>query len=356
MRRLALLTVFLCSPIAHAFDQDKELRIESDDGRFLIQPAMRVQVRGAVAATNSGAPQHAITIPRARLLLHGHAWSENVGYRFQADWNEEGSTLMDYFINYRIGAGVQVRAGQYKKPFTRHFLQPNNTVALVEYSFINAHYGSGRDIGLMFHNGIAEKTGFEWSAALFDGHGMAGVPAGEDRRIHPLIVARIGLSTPGMREYSQIDFERGGLRAALAFNTQLDFDADQNDDGQTRHGLDGMVKLGGFGGQFAVYTQTLQTEPDRWSAQRIIDYGLHTEANFVVEERLAPALRYAMVRARDRDTGTDIDELRGGFTTYFHRHKLKWAHDIGITTHTILGRRPITENSLIVRSQVELMF
>jgi len=356
MRWSALLSILLwCSP-SQAFDQGGPPSLESHDGRFLLQPGMRVQVRGTVQATNNGEPQHALTIPRGRLLLNGHAWSEDLRYGFQANWTPERATLFDYFINYRIGAGVQLRVGQYKKPFSRHFLQPNNTVALVDYAFIGDHYGTGRDVGAMFHNGIAQKTGFEWAIAVFDGHGASVVPIEEPRRAHPLIVGRIGLSTPGMNEYSQIDFEKGGLRVAMGLNTQLDFDADRDGDGRSQHGLDGMMKVGGLGGQFALYTQTIQSDPDRWTAQQIVDYGLHVEANFVVEERLAPALRYAMVRARDRANGTDIEDFAGGFTTYFHRHRVKWAHDIGIVTQTQNGPRTTVNNSLMVRSQVELAF
>jgi hypothetical protein len=288
--------------------------------------------------------------------LAGHAWSESLGYFLLANWSPEKASLVDAFINYRIGAGVQVRVGQYKKPFSRHFLQDNPTVALVDYATIGTHYQTGRDVGLMFHNGIATKTGFEWSIGAFDGGHHPVVESALPRRIHPVVVGRVGLSTPGMNEYSQIDFEGGSLRVAAGINTQLDFDADRNNDGNSQHGLDGMVKIGGLGGQFAVYTQTLQSDPDRWSAQQVVDYGLHTEANFVVDKRLAPAIRYSLVHARDRAAGTDLEELTAGFTTYFQQHAVKWANDIGALTQTDLGRKAKVETTLQIRTQVELSF
>jgi len=355
MRRVLPLLYFLCSA-AYAQDPGTRLHIESEDGRFSLNPGAHLQVRAQFQSANSDEPQHAFSIPRGRLLVAGHAWSKDLSYFLLTNWSPEQASLVDAFINYRIGAGVQVRVGQYKKPFSRHFLQDNPHVALVDYATIGSHYGTGRDVGLMFHNGIAQKTGFEWSIGTFDGGLHAPDDTGLPRRIHPIVVGRIGLSTPGMEEYSQIDFEGGSLRVAVGLNTQLDFDSDRNNDGNSQHGLDGMVKIGGLGGQFAIYTQTLQSDPDRWTAQQVVDYGLHTEANFVVDKRLAPAIRYSLVHARDRANGTDLEELTAGFTTYFQQHAVKWAHDIGALTQTDLGRRPRVESMLQIRTQVELSF
>jgi len=356
MLHLAVMLAISWGTPAHGFEYDEGLVLDSDDGRFLLRTGMRVQVRGTVLANNNGAPGHDITVPRGRLAFTGHAWSEGLGYAFQADLNSERAQMLDYYLNYRIGAGVQLRAGQYKKPFNRHQLQSTNALALVERAFIDEHYDGGRDIGLMFHNGIAKKTGFEWAIGAFNGHGVPLEAVEEPQRVHPLIVARVGLSTPGMEEYSQVDFVRGGFRGAVALNTQLDFDADRSHDGLTRHGLDAIGKIGGLGGQFAIFTQTIQAQRNAWADQEIVDYGLHVEANFVVDEKLAPAIRYARVIAADRRAGTDIDEMGAGFTTYFHKHAVKWGHDIGQITTTVNGRNDQVENALRVRSQVELSF
>ncbi len=356
MRHAVVLLAVLLGGPAQAFDYDDGLVLESEDGRFRLKTGMRIQFRGAIRASDYGSPEHALSIPRGRLELTGNAWSEGLSYAFQADWNTENASLEDYYLNYRIGAGVQVRAGQYKKPFNRHQLQSSNTLALIDRAFIDGHYGGGRDVGLMFHNGIAKKTGFEWAIGGFAGHGTPSPPTSIPARIHPLFVARIGLSTPGMDEYSQIDFERGGFRGAVGLNTQIDFDADHSNDGLTRHGLDGIMKIGGLGGQFALFTQTAQSERNNWSAQQIVDYGVFAEANFVVDYKLAPAIRYAAVFAADRDAGTDIEELGGGFTTFFHRHAVKWGHDIGTVTTTVKGRNDVVESAIRVRSQVELAF
>lgn len=325
---------------------EKGFFIRDPDDLFLLRIGARVQARFTYEALDQQETDEInISIPRARVALSGHALTKNLGYKFQADFGKGSVALKDFYLDYGIvPKALHVRAGQFKRPFSRQQLNSSGRLELVDRAITDKAFGAGRDIGLMFHDRPTKSPTFEYALGVFNGSGDKGGLGGDvvvdpetgegeiesgkfnnvPDRLHPMLVARVGYNygkKPKM--YREADLEGGPFRFGIGASGIVDWDVDNDDDGNLRGEVDYMVKLHGFSTTGALYVASAQ-DGDGFGDQAYDAYGFHFQAGYVIEEMFQPAFRYASVRP---DEGGDQQEIGGGLSLYLIGHKLKVQTD-----------------------------
>jgi hypothetical protein len=193
--------------------------VQSSDGKFKVRLTGRVQARLTVEASApeaierlSSAAHHSISdsfnIPRARIGMKGHLFTEKLRYVLEIDFGKGVVSAKKIYVNYTlVHDWLQVRAGHYKKPFSRQQLTFRAKQGLLDRSITNSGFGAGYDIGVMFHNG--KKQPLEWAVALMNGTGVG--PSSE--RV-------INTSRNGVLTTANIDtiFKAAGFSATTALD------------------------------------------------------------------------------------------------------------------------------------------
>ena len=125
------------------------LTVKTRDGKFSTKIGGRVQ---ADAATYAGDPElgNGTEIRRARFYLEGvmyHDW----GYKLQYDFANTGSNgkgIADAYISYDGLDNLQIKAGNFKDPFSLQEQTSSKFVSFTERSLPSA-FAAGRHIGVM---------------------------------------------------------------------------------------------------------------------------------------------------------------------------------------------------------------
>jgi hypothetical protein len=325
---------------------DKGFIVTSGDGDFELKTGIRSQFRYELVSLESADEiQSRFYIPRLRLQLEGHAFGKANTYKVEHEFHGRGQTILkDFYVNHAFSPTVQVRLGQWKKPFARHELISDFASEFNERSLANGLVDIGRDLGVMLHNGYDKSPEIEWAVGVFNGQGDAdrnrqvltctdpadatscsvGAPTNVPADIGPLFVARVGWNMGGIKGYSEGDLEGGPLRVAIGASYQADFndfEKDANDDVQLEHGavVDALIKVAGADLQGAAYMLKV--------GQADADFSFFGQAGyFLVPERFQLCGRFSYLPAGEDD---NVQEILGAFNVYFKGHNLKWATDAG---------------------------
>ena len=141
---------------------EKGFFIESGDGDHRLAIAARLQARYTYHEVEAGPDTSAFSIERARLKLEGHAFTKDLTYVFQSDFGKGAVTLKDYYGDYRIAPELlHIRAGQWKRPFSRQQITSSGSQELVDRAITDSAFGAGRDIGIALHNNYEKSPTFE---------------------------------------------------------------------------------------------------------------------------------------------------------------------------------------------------
>lgn len=209
--------------------------IRSDDDRFLLEILGVAQLRldyKTLEEPRSGAREEtlAFQVRRGRIVLQGHAFTERLSWKLQVALDQGSLDLRDLYLDYALIPEVlRLRAGQWKRPFSRQFLASGTQQELVERAITHNRFATGRDLGIALHNGTP-RSGWEWAAGVFNGTGDAArlegtvevdlatgegvITGGELTNIpdmlHPMVVARVAFND-AIAGYSEGDLEGGSL-------------------------------------------------------------------------------------------------------------------------------------------------
>lgn len=345
--------------------------IQSQDGRFKLKIQGRVQARYTHEFLDEQDDRMAFSIPRARLTLSGHAFTENLTYKFQSDFGKGNVSLKDFYADYRFVPGwLHLRVGQYKRPFSRQQLTSSGQLEFVDRAITDRYFGAGRDIGLAIHNDYEKSPAFEYALGVFNGTGdqshLSGnvavdLATGEGKiesgrfsnvpaRLHPALVTRVGYNHGGIKGYREADLEGGPLRFAIGGSGLMDLNADGDDSSGIEGEVDYIVKAHGFSTSGAAYVSSAQSGPG-FSDQAFQAVGFHLQAGYVIADIIQPAVRYARIAPKGPDN--DLQEILGGLSVYFHEHDVKWQTDGGALLSQVPGGG---RTDFLVRSQLQLGF
>ncbi|MBI4818922.1 MAG: hypothetical protein HY791_21805 [Deltaproteobacteria bacterium] len=354
---------------------DKGFFLLSHDGRFLLRSQAAIQARFEIESLDSAGDrdaQAAFLIPRGRLLFGGHAFMPALTWQFQAAFDRGSVALKDLYLDYTVVPGwLRLRGGQWKRPFSRQFLNSGLRQEFVDRAMTHAFFGAGRDIGFGVHNGnTGHSPYFEYALAVFNGTGdvpqLGGdvvvdpstgrgeITSGKFGNVpgvlHPVVVMRVGYIHAGIDGYSEADLEGGPLRFAVGSSGLFNFDADGDDVSGIQGEVDYALKLHGFSTTGAVYVSAAQSGP-AFGDQAFRGLGFHLQAGYVIAERFQPAARYAFIARTGPDD--DLQEITLGFSVYFFGHDVKWQTDGALSS---TGDPKGDRSDYRLRTQAQLAF
>lgn len=362
-------------PVLVGYDGGFFIRTPND--KFLLKIGARLQARleydnnethetaddGTALSATDRDYKLAFSIPRARLKLFGNAFTKNLTYLFQVDFGKGFVMLRDFYADYAFfPKALQLRVGQFKRPFSRQQITSSGNQELVDRAITDEAFGAGRDLGLMFHDDYESSPPFEWALGVFNGTGDKPTFTGKGTgtgtvdqtacdpatqtcpvvvdkvevtdgkffnvptKFDPMLVARLGYNYGGIKGYSEADLEGGPARFAIAASALADFDVDNDDKSSVRGEADLLLKVYGFDLTGAVYVASAQ-DGKRFADQKYASVGFHGQVGYVVKNLFQPVFRYAIVNPDGKDNNTQ--ELLGGVAFYFFKHNVKWQTDGG---------------------------
>ena len=335
----------LAEPVAQPLvGYDKGFFIKSDNGKFAMK--MRARVQPYYTVTRTSEPKdylNAFEVRRARLTLSGHAHTRALTYKFQTDYGKGFVTLKDFYFDVELAPKVYVRAGQWKRPFSRQQIASSSNLEMTERAITDRAFGAGRDIGLAMLNHYEKSPEVEWTVGIFNGTGDGSAIASEldpmtmevetklptnvPKKFKPALIARVGLNRGGIKGYSEADLEGGPLRFGVGASVWLEGDFDDNDASNQKAEVDYILKAGGFSTNGGVYAMTEQDGAGVLDAARSL-VGFHVQAGYmVVPKRVNLAARYAMITdlTADETTTRDQQEITTGLNYYAFGNDAKLA-------------------------------
>jgi EmrB/QacA subfamily drug resistance transporter len=295
-----------------------------------------------------GAPdKHTFFVNRARVGLLGSVLSPDLRYMFVTEFAGGAPKLLFLTVDYTFVPGwLTVRAGQFKRPFSRPFVTFASELSTIDRPpTVGPNvFGDNADVGVMLHNGTSGP--FEYAAGVFNGAGPGVMPD----HVDPLVALRVGYNTGGLDPYRESDLEGGAPRLGVAAAGLVDFDADADNESYASGLVDVMFKAHGFSLSSALYLGSRQAGP-RWSDQRFHAMGHYTQLGYVVAHRVEPVVRYAVVLPDGRGNGQH--EAAAGLNVFFHGHAFKWQ--TFVTARLQPGDGPNTPG-VSLQSQLTLAF
>jgi hypothetical protein len=351
---------------------DKGATISSNDGDFQLKIVGRLQARWELFRFDDGDDatddelEHRFLIARGRVTLQGHAFGD-FGYKMQTELGRGFVYLRDFYLDVPLAGSVVVRAGQWKRPYSRHQITSSGNLQLVDRSIADSFSAAGRDIGVALHNRYEKSPeGLEWAIGVFNGTGdrpriscetetdpvtmetttTCNNPSNVPSDIGPMVVGRVGWNMGGIKGYSESDLEGGGFRLAAAVSYMGDLAEGDGDFMVHRIGADLIVKVSGLSATGAVFVVNQKPDP---AADRETDVGFFVQGGYMLAPRkLEVAARFSLVPDGDENT----IEVLGGFNWFLFGHSLKWQTDAGL----IRTSGDPSQSELVLRTQAQLIF
>lgn len=388
---VALLSPFLSSD---AYGETKkkigQFKFYSADSSSFIRLQLAAQMRMQFTSIDQGEGNDrdydlVLKARRIRPILSGQLLDPRLTFQLHLSTAPGSLELMDLYFNYKYRPYAQIRAGQFKVPFTRYRTGSYSRLALVEWALVTKYFGAERQWGFALHNGYETMPRLGYVLGVFSGANArashaVGLPKlfkvelesssnlagdGAEAEFQPELFAACYLSSPDFGQTSDVDEIRGTFRYQAGISGGWDLDpvprvdlagrlapevwfkyqgwvvaavgyAGWSDAGENGHTA---LTLTGFVAQ-AAYRWCENFEfAGRWARVDIDD-----ELRLDVSEYLAQSLT-AIAEFEQ--------EMRVGFNVYVDRHNLKIQNDAGIVQTGKPGR---DRSNVEVRSQVQLMF
>lgn len=352
-------------PVSATFSPYRGLVVTSADGAYELGIGMRFQFLSIVEHTRGADVRQAFQVRRARFGSTGHVVSPDLKYRLELAFGPrevntlagtpQTSPLLDVVVDWQRLRDLNVRVGQYKVPFDRQRIIPFFKLQFIDRALTDTEFTFDRDVGLDLHSSNLFGLGvLRYNLGVFTGDGRNSFELGN---LGLTYVARAELLPFGMfDDYSEGDFEHGGLRASLGFAYLLIDDAPRDrgilgarpaDGGTTDIQVataDALVQLRGLSLLSAVFYRNSRRNPgplvDGDGAPLLgsdggpLDIapsrdgiGFLAQGGYLLPFLpLELAARYAVVDgtdARNRDGLARAEEFAGAVNYYFARHHLK---------------------------------
>mgnify|MGYP001389791875 CR=1 FL=1 len=367
MRNFCLITcaaaLSITLPFGTASAEEKVVATakKADDSKFKIKISGRGQVRYTMDAPedDTSGKEQRFAIQRGRIKLKGHNASKSTSVLMEVGLGKGSVVLKDFYVVYALKTGsLNLKLGQYKKPFLRHQINSSGRLALVDRDITDKVLPSGRDIGFSVGNGLKSKNAFTWELGLFNGTGSPDKPSFKPKTddngvvtggkfsnvpadFRPLAVARAGYNFGGAKVYREADLKGGDLRFAVFGNAHYDTAATVNsEDPELVAGVDYILKVKGFSNT-GHFFRNMESKVNMYA----------TQAGYLVAKRYQPVVRFAQID--DGDNESKQTELTGGFSVYFYGHKMKFQTDFSMLS-TEIGSESVDESRL--RAQFQLAF
>ncbi len=316
---------------------DKGFFIKSADGLYTLKLTGRVQPFYAGTFVKGGDDKHAFEVRRGRLTFEGNIHTRSLLYKLQTDFGKGFVTLKDFHVDAKLADNVWLRAGQWKRPFSRQQINSSGRLEITDRSITDKAFGAGRDIGVAIRNDYEKSPDIEWIVGVFNGSGdgasfvptvdstgaiTGGAFTNVPKKFKPAFIGRVGLNDGGIKGYSEADLEGGPLRWGAAASVWIEGDRDADDSSNQKVELDYVVKASGFSTTGGFYGMSSQTGIKTFSDQELSHVGLHLQAGYMVTPTVQASARYALVDAK-LDATKDQQEISVGSNYYAFGHDAK---------------------------------
>lgn len=365
---------------------DKGFKIQSADGKFLLQPGLQFQFRNITNFTESDTDddslQNGFEVRRLRVRLDGNLFSKNLKYSFVFDnaRNSGSTSLLDAWASYTFeGTPYTIKFGQFRNSWVHEGDVADIRQLAVERSLVDYALGGSvtdRVQGVEFSYGKSDEP-IRAAIALHDGDNSkntdwrdsdgAGTDAAAARND-----ANFGAS--GRFEYKVFgnwsdyrDFTAKGAKEDLLV-LAAGVDYSQNGDSDVlRLTVDGQYENTlGFSGYGAVLYNYVDTGADDAS-----NWGALAQVGYLVTPNWEPFARYSVVVLDNEVNGEDtFHEIAAGVNYYFGPDG-SWGHNVKFTldlnylpngvplsnsSATGLGYLAGTEDQFALRAQFQIAF
>ena len=322
-------------PVAIA-GYDRGLYIATRDDAFRLGISGWLQARWELEAAGGDA-DHRFTLPVARILLAGHAFTR-IDFVLSADGGNGTFGPFDAYIDQPV-FGARLRFGQFRPFFSQQQLTHRVHLELTDRPITFGFAGINRDLGVSLHHEPAfDDCGIEWALGVYEGTGIAPVPAAVPGDARPLVVARLGWTVARADPYHEADLDHD--RPRVAFGVGYAVDLASGTPGEMRHDVTADLVFKGEGWSITTAGFLKSSRATPFSARRT-DYGWHAQIGRVIVPRLlGVAGRFAELRL----PGGNLHEIAAALDIYRRGHALKWQiegtaiHDTATSSTTWVGR------------------
>ena len=272
---------------------------------------------------------------RARLGVEGEL-GPRVLYKVQVELGKGNTHLKDFRFDVVLGRDVRLRMGQWKRPFSRQFLNSSFRFELVERAITDKAFGNSRDIGVAVGNDYEASPALEWTIGVYDGlddekptvrgSTLSNLPLA----FRPVLAARVGANRGAIKGYSEGDLDGGPLRYGAGAAVVLEGDVDRDGQAAHRFTIDAVAKLGGWSVSGAAFLATTGSGfADAWEATLA---GGHVQLGHVIDHRVGLAARYATVLALGTSDALTQREAAVGLSYYLRGAATKLQVDLATRT------------------------
>lgn len=313
--------------------------IKSTDDRFLLKMNVGVQPLFAHTEREDQEDSSTFRIRRARYYASGHAFYPWLQYSTQVTLEGGSSALRDAYLEATYLDYLRPRAGQFKVPYDREFLNSGFALQFIERSVASSQFSLQRDVGLQMSGALAgDRLGY--AVGIFNGSG------GNQNNVNTeyMYVGRVVWAPFGPYPYAQPHLAEKDPLLALGVAAAYMPDLDRMERRSLAGSL-GNANIVPVASDVFQFTADLAFKYDPFSLEagyhyREIDpqattlylstdaWGMYAQAGyFLVPEKLELAARYSYVDP-DNPTATGTEEQQEatlGVNYYLYGHRIK-AH------------------------------
>ncbi len=324
------------------FREGKGFFISNEDGTFDVNLSGYSMFRGIYndkdgPDKSTGGFENSVT----KLVLRGHAGSQDLTYKLQMAFDPNGGTLVldDMFVTYALGSGWGWSWGQVKAPFIREQVMGDEQQLAVERSYVNALTSLGRVQGtwLSYEN----ETIRGW-LVFSDGNRIPSLAAPHTQSKNTpfntdgtewAVTARIEAILAGSDWKQFNDYESwstdefGALFGAAIHWQDGEYGTAAEETQVFTWTVDGMLEFGQA--NLSAWVVGVHTNPNATSAMAYDQFGFVVQGGVhLVPDKFELFGRYEWF---DFDNFGSLDNLSivtAGFNYYFRRNSWKWTTDI----------------------------
>jgi len=309
-------------------DADSRASLQGNGSPVTVNVHGFLQTRYSYSGGGNDEANRGFSLPRARLIFSGDLY--NWEYKVSGQWSDSTNNfdLKDAYAQGGLFGGT-LRVGQFKSPFMREVLVPQEDTLMMERSIVSNQFGQGRSQGVQWSRDFGV---LDFSGAYTDGFNTdngAGVQNGE------AFTARIGADINSW----------WNVGAAVSWN-------DLVATSYTTYTLDTKVSSGGLD-LTAAYVATSGDAGDNW--------GATVQAGYMCMDNLQGYVAYEYGELEG------VDENLSTFTigaNYWINDNVKWTTDFGYALNGINGAWDLGETGwragdsgeYLARTQIQITF
>ncbi len=288
----------------------------SDDGRLSVNWGGFAQVR----LSHDGEAKNHASLPRTRLYSFGYLLGPEARYRIMIGTagNDPGVRVFDAFAEWSPSEAVRVRAGYFKIPALREWMESARLLGSVERSSATVAVLPGRGTGMMLSGDLSKYTSYAIGA--FDG-------PPEFQELGPTSALRTVWNLSGKPIEGEIDFDDSTPRLAIG-TSMLGRQRDDSAQPYTHEVL--------YAGDVAARARGFDVAAEGFVRRRFGGSQVQSDiGGFVRFDQYVPAIRSSfggrvsgvdmMSETRGREVELDVE-----LGWYPFGHQLKWVGDAGI--------------------------